>query len=233
MRVDQFEVRSVLGQGARPLHALASVLRNPSSSAEPTVEAVVAAGETEQTMRDHPGALNVRLHELAAATGSRVVLVVDQLEEVITQAVTDAAAFVAAISRAAVEADGPVQVIVTVRDDFLGRLGEFDSLGDALANVMVLGPPRRAQLRTILTLYRAERLDARTPGARDGDATVEVLPVEAPPTQGAKRWRVRIEARSGHAFLRTAVDSELHWIVKDNQRPSSAMNFGLGVRCAE
>ena len=54
-----------------------------------------------------------------------MLLLVDQLEELETH-VEDApvrAAFLAAVASAADDALQPIRVIMTVRDDFLGRLG--------------------------------------------------------------------------------------------------------------
>jgi WD40 repeat protein len=71
-----------------------------------------------------PGALGEALRAHAAETGSGVLVVVDQAEELLTRVADDATrhAFARALAAAADDDEGPVRLLLTVRDDFLGRI---------------------------------------------------------------------------------------------------------------
>ena len=79
---------------------------------------------------DQPGLLAVRLATLAAARNNRVLLAVDQFEEVFTQCSSEAERhqFLAMLLLAADDPADPVRVVFTVRDDFLGRIAGLRSL---------------------------------------------------------------------------------------------------------
>ena len=99
-----------------------------------------------------PGRLNLRLNNLARDLNMRVLLLVDQLEELYTH-VDDAAArcrFAAMIAAGADDPADPVRVAFTVRDDFLGRLAECQPMQRVLGQVTVLRSPGEEALREIL-----------------------------------------------------------------------------------
>lgn len=130
-----------LRPGRTPLKALAQAL-----AARPGPDRGVDEEELAQRIAATPSLLALRLSSLAAATRSRVLLVIDQLEEVFTN-VEDSQErqqFLEAVARAADNASEPVRVLLTVRDDFLGRIGRFDRL-------FVLLPPDQAALRRTIT----------------------------------------------------------------------------------
>ncbi|SFX68583.1 nSTAND1 domain-containing NTPase [Streptomyces atratus] len=101
--------------GPNPLGALAS--------------AIVAAGEGQESvsavlrrLRQGPGALKTELVRLRGGRFRRVLLVIDQFEEVVTLAgERERAQFLGAL-RFCVEQDTNVRVLATLRVDFLGRL---------------------------------------------------------------------------------------------------------------
>jgi len=100
-----------------------------------------------------PKRLALRLAEIAEREApARVLLYVDQLEELYTQVDDDELrrTWLDAVCSAADDADGPVRVIFTVRDDFLGPLTESDAAREALSHVTVLGVPGASALRAIL-----------------------------------------------------------------------------------
>jgi WD40 repeat protein/DNA-binding SARP family transcriptional activator len=108
------------------------------------------------------GAANV---VLAAATGApgRLVLVVDQFEEVFTACRDEAerAAFLTALVEAARATDGPVSVVVAVRADYYGPCAADPGLAGLLAaNHVLVGPMDPDELR------RAIQLPARRAGLR-------------------------------------------------------------------
>ena len=157
-------VIAVRPQG-RPFAALAeSIVREaPSSSGAPTVvdpprfaapepQAPADPRQLEARLLQSPGLLAVVLTELAARTGERVLLVVDQLEELCTVVhdEAEARAFLAAVCGAAGDPNEPVRVVMTVRDDFLARLPWDASSGAALTGLVLLPPPDTDALREIV-----------------------------------------------------------------------------------
>ncbi len=156
----------VVRPGAAPFEALAAALLVPAQApATPAARpnrltgGKAAVDQLAQTLESSSWELNLRLYALAASTGERVVLVVDQLEEVLTQGAprAEASAFMEALAAAGAEVDGPVLVILTARDDFIGRVGMSPGMARVLERVLVLSPPRADQLRAILTLPLARR----------------------------------------------------------------------------
>jgi WD40 repeat protein len=117
--------------------------------------------------------------DAAAAVPPRLVLVVDQLEELFTAAEdTDAEragreAFIAALHAAATVPAGPCQVpqalvVAAVRADFLGRLIAYPPLKAALdAGPFTVGPMTEAELRLAITGPAAEAGLAVEPALAD------------------------------------------------------------------
>jgi WD40 repeat protein/serine/threonine protein kinase len=99
-----------------------------------------------------PGLLALELADLAEQNGGRVLLFVDQLEEVYTL-VEDTRlrrSFMNAICTAADDPRDPVRVVFTLRDDFLGRVAETAEVRKALSQVTVMQSPGADGLREIL-----------------------------------------------------------------------------------
>jgi WD40 repeat protein len=91
-----------------------------------------------------PGRAGLLLRTRAAAEGTSVLLVVDQLEELVTHGAPAAVrrAFARALLSIGDDAQGPLRVVVALRDDFLVRLTRSAELGEALLpGVVLLGPP--------------------------------------------------------------------------------------------
>jgi WD40 repeat protein len=105
---------------------------------------------------------------LAAALDSlgpdeRLVLAVDQLEEIFTACRDEGerAAFAEALAVLAADADQRVVVVLGIRGDFYGRCAEYAELSDRMsANNVLVGPMRRDELR------RAIELPAKRAGLR-------------------------------------------------------------------
>jgi WD40 repeat protein len=159
-----------LRPGARPFEALASrLLRYDSGLAMgATVDsstpsgagtsgavdrgALEAAAQLSEELRDEPERLAVELRKVAAEQGGRVLLLVDQLEELFSL-VDDATVqrrFLDAICGAADDPDDPVRVVFTIRDDFLGKLATSPRARDALRDLTVLQTPEPEALERIL-----------------------------------------------------------------------------------
>ncbi len=108
----------------------------------------VLAGQLESS----PHVLNLVLHRLAEQRRASVLLFVDQLEELITLG-ADAdgrAAFVQALCAAADDPELPVRVVLTLREEFLGRIADSPQGREALSHIAVLQRPGPTALQEIL-----------------------------------------------------------------------------------
>jgi len=104
-------------------------------------------------LRRTPRRLNLALQQIADAEGGRVLLLIDQLEEIysLVEDEDERGAFMQAICTAADDPESPVRVVFTLRDDFLGRLAIGQEAREALSRVTVLRSPAQAALEEILT----------------------------------------------------------------------------------
>ena len=128
--------------GASPFEALLRALRAAGVSATPELGLRLAS---------EPERVIPVLLELAAAQEARVLLVVDQLEELFTH-VPDPVVrqrFLDLLFAAARDPLEPIRVLLTLRDDFLGRLAEGAGSRE-LPAVTVVRTPGPAALREIL-----------------------------------------------------------------------------------
>ncbi len=173
--------------GARPLHVLASRLVTessttslhrtfaPKTATNDTVRMPAppsafdtdridlgfgsgTEGELAASLLRSPESLSVQLHAIASHLGCRVLLFVDQFEEVLTlvEDDTERRAFLDAVCTAAIDPREPVRVVLTVRDDFLGRVPWGAHARVALASVSMLAPPGDGALHdTIVRPLRA------------------------------------------------------------------------------
>lgn len=108
--------------------------------------------DIEASLRESPSRLALMLATLAEQEQARVLLFVDQLEELYTlvESEPERAAFMEAVCTASDDPESPVRVVFTLRDDFLGRLAEGDAARRALSRVTVLRSPGVEALREIL-----------------------------------------------------------------------------------
>jgi WD40 repeat protein/tRNA A-37 threonylcarbamoyl transferase component Bud32 len=96
-----------------------------------------------------PGRLGELLRQRARARGERILLFIDQLEEVVTTGASadDRDAFLRTLLAAGDDPAAPVRVVLAVRDDFLGQVARARELRDALGgNLLLLGPPDNESL---------------------------------------------------------------------------------------
>lgn len=126
----------VVRPGADPFARLASALMRAEASAlQPPAD---------EQLRAQPGALGLRLRALAERTASQVLVVLDQAEELLTHVSDEETrrAFAHALTAAADDDEGPVRLLLTVRDDFLGRLATLPGLAAPLgAGTLFLSAP--------------------------------------------------------------------------------------------
>lgn len=104
-------------------------------------------------LQDSPPLLALCLRRLAELAQSRVLLFVDQLEELhaLVEDPVQRARFTRAVCGAAGDAHEPVRVIFTLRDDFLVRLADSAEVRHALRHLTVLRTPGREALREALS----------------------------------------------------------------------------------
>jgi eukaryotic-like serine/threonine-protein kinase len=140
----------VLRPGRAPLHSLASVLEDAVDSGQ--VLAPVSEGIADQ-LRDAPGLFGDLLRKGAAKKRHRVLIVVDQLEELFTLSDDDAVrkTFLAALLAAADDPSAPVRVVLSMRADFLDRLaGHKQFLSELSRGLFFLSAPDLENLRETL-----------------------------------------------------------------------------------
>ncbi|MBM4357896.1 MAG: serine/threonine protein kinase [Deltaproteobacteria bacterium] len=108
--------------------------------------------ELAQRLRETPAQVAFELRALADSRRTRVLLCIDQLEELFTQGVDDQVvhAFVEALCSASDDPLDPVRVIFTIRDDFFGRLAVSPRVSAALGRVTLMQRPDARALVDVL-----------------------------------------------------------------------------------
>jgi len=142
--------------GRRPFAALAGCLL--AALADEQVEPdEVLRKDTERdrlarALAASPLRLNLVLRRLAGHARCRVLLFVDQLEELCVQVEDPDAqrSFVEALCSAGDDPGDPVRVVFTLRDDFLGRLAQGPRVREALGQLCVVRSPEPAALEQIV-----------------------------------------------------------------------------------
>ena len=159
-------------------------------------------------LMESPRRLALKLREIADEHGAKVMLFVDQLEEVFTLVEHDDErnAFIEAISTCADDALDPVRVVFTLRDDFLGRFASSAEATRALAHVTVI-PALNAEALEEVLIKPAEVVgysyeDDDLP--REMVAAVHGEPAALPLLQFAAQQLWRHRDRVKRIFLRSA-----------------------------
>ncbi len=151
---------------------------------------------------------------LAAALDSlgpdeRLVLAVDQLEEIFTACRDEAerAAFADALAALAADADQRVVVVLGIRGDFYGRCAEYQELSAQMgANTVLVGPMRRDELRRAIELparRAALRVEPSLVSALVGDVADEPGGLPLLSTTLVELW----EERSGRTLRRRSYEA--------------------------
>jgi hypothetical protein len=117
--------------------------RAPLASLAALVDLFDGERDVRERLAREPGLLGAALRARAAADGSRVLLFVDQFEELYTLGADEAQrrAFAACLCGVADDANGPLRVAVAMRSDFLDRVGEASRFLDELARSLVFVQP--------------------------------------------------------------------------------------------
>jgi WD40 repeat protein len=138
--------------GADPFGALAERVLEVTAEAEPRAEAEEDRRGLWRDLASSPALLALKLRALAHARDCRVLLFVDQLEEVVSCGdVATRRAFLEAIGAAAEDPEEPLRVIFALRDDYLATLAETPRARASLAHVTVLCTPGAAELEQIVS----------------------------------------------------------------------------------
>ena len=135
----------------QPGDAGESATRPPPTSGEVVLDDEQLT-ELAARFRRSPRLLTLQLLRACEEAGSPILLFVDQLEELHTQVADEDTrrAFMEAICSAADDPAGPIRVVFTLRDDYLGRLAYSAPVRDALSRVAVLRTLGRDALLEVL-----------------------------------------------------------------------------------
>lgn len=125
---------------------------NPSRGEQSSQASSLGSVSLREDLQRNPLQLSMVLQQIAEETGTRVLLFVDQLEELYTlvEDETTRRSFMLALATAADDPMGPVRVIFTLRDDFLGRLALGPEVREVLSRVTVIRTPQARVLEDIL-----------------------------------------------------------------------------------
>jgi len=144
-----------LRPGRQPLAALASVVqRLTTRSGTDAQKQMVEHAQMVYRLRNEPGYVGTMLRNRARQTNTQLLLFVDQFEELYTL-VPDAderRTFTAALAGVADDTAAPLRVVVSMRSDFLDRVGEDPRFMEELSRGLVfLQSPDAPGLREALT----------------------------------------------------------------------------------
>jgi serine/threonine protein kinase len=139
----------ILRPGRRPLTPLADALAAIVHASTGEHHTAVSArarktrGALSEALRSTPGFFGAELRTWARNKRRRLVIFVDQFEELYTQC-TDAgesAAFIACLDGVADDASSPLRVVLSIRSDFLDRVAAHRSFMNELGRGLYFLPP--------------------------------------------------------------------------------------------
>jgi eukaryotic-like serine/threonine-protein kinase len=143
----------VIRPGRHPLAALASIVAPLVASSTTIEEDVQAQNKVVERLYAEPGYVGSVLRSRARRERRRILLFVDQFEELYTL-VPDARerrAFTACLSGIADDATSPIRVVLSIRSDFLDRVPEDERfMAELSQGLFFLNAPNRDGLRDAL-----------------------------------------------------------------------------------
>jgi WD40 repeat protein len=229
-----------LRPGGAPFAALAVALARAEEgrSADTSSGPQPAPGSAEDhaaeaaRLRASPERLGLTLEQLASRHGTRVFLVVDQLEELYTLCPSDEEReqFMRALGSVDDPQD-PVRVLLTLRDDYLGRVAQSSTARRVLDRLLVLGAPDGASLEESLVRplaaigYRFD--DPALP--REMAATMQGVAAGLPVLQFAARLLWEKRDRAARLLLRATYE-EIGGVSGALARHADAVIRALGPR---
>lgn len=146
----------VIRPGRQPLAGLFSVLVHSGSSLTDNRLAVTKPerpGALRMRLRDEPGLVGAELRARALRKRRRVLVFVDQFEELFTMDIPqwEAQTFIACLDTISDDASSPLRLILSIRSDFLHRVAEYRAFMTKLGEGLLFLPPlTRAGMREIL-----------------------------------------------------------------------------------
>ncbi|WP_437967443.1 protein kinase [Sorangium sp. So ce260] len=198
----------VMRPGREPVAALADLLSHPSlretTEADASAELVRDAARRQliERLRAEPGYLGAELRAWSSRNQRRVVLFVDQFEELYTLScdARERATFFSCLEGVADDASSPLRVILSTRSDFIERVAEDRRfMAGVTRGLVFLSPIGRQGLRDALVKpIQAARYDIEDPAMVDGIlAVLETTPGALPILQftAARLWDMRDRAR--------------------------------------
>jgi hypothetical protein len=136
----------VLRPGHAPLQRLGAIVDDAVETGDPS-------GEIASVLRESPGMFGELLRRMAARAGQQILVAIDQLEELFTLCddVVVRERFFDALLSAADDPSCPIRVVLSLRADFLDRLGPHRRLlGELTQALFWLPAPDHASLREAL-----------------------------------------------------------------------------------
>ncbi len=231
--------------GANPIHNLARALADPAVLGADDPDPSIGTAQVEATLRRSAFGLVDAARQSAALGHGRLLVVVDQFEELFRFQGTDvgdsvdadAEPFVQLLIEATRDDQAPVDVVITMRSDFLGDCSRFRDLPEAINHGLYLVPRlTRSQLREAITAPAAvggatisPRLAQRL--LNDAGTDPDMLPVvqhallrtweiwaQAAPPRGPDRPRA---LRGVRRRRRRAVPPRRRGLFRSGRRPRS------------
>jgi serine/threonine protein kinase len=179
----------IVRPGREPLATLAGILaqdhgsaNNPGrSNGDVSDTASTVLGPLIERMRAEPGYLGARLRARATSKLRRILVFVDQLEELYTLGAPpdERSAFLTCLAAVADDAISPLRVVVSMRSDFLDRMAEDRGFGTEITRGLVLLPPMDRDGMCAALLRPVEAAEHRFESLALVDRMVEAL-VAAP-----------------------------------------------------
>ncbi len=180
---------AVFRPGGNPIHNLALALSDPDVLGPEDSDIQTEAAQIEATLRRSGLGLADVARRSPYVRNGRLLVIVDQFEELFRfdstegRAQPGAAAFVQLLIEATRDPDAPVDVIITMRSDFLGDCSQFRELPEVINRGLYLVPRlSRRQLAEAITAPAAVGGGSISPRLvqrllNDAGADPDVLPV--------------------------------------------------------
>ncbi|HSN29574.1 MAG TPA: protein kinase [Kofleriaceae bacterium] len=140
----------VIRPGRKPMDALGSLIAPMVATAANLADEVEEQKKHVAKLKKEPGHLGHLLRGRARRDSRKILLFIDQFEELYTQTSDPAerAAFTAVLNAVADDATSPLRVVLSIRSDFLDRIAEDQAfLNELMQGLFFLGPPTRDGLR--------------------------------------------------------------------------------------
>ncbi|WP_437994643.1 nSTAND1 domain-containing NTPase [Sorangium sp. So ce145] len=198
----------VLRPGREPMAALAQLFSHPAlrRSAAPPALAPEGGAATDAALalrlRAEPGLLGTSLRAWSDGAQRRLLVFIDQFEELFTLGtpVGEREAFLACLAGVADDASSPLRVVLAVRSDFLERMAEHEHFMAAMTRGLVfLRPMGREGLReALMKPIEAARHEIEDPAMIEGlldalETTRGALPLLQ--FTAARLWEMRDRGR--------------------------------------